>query len=49
MPPSVEQGQELFSDVYSARAYLEGVISTLVAVLFVPQMRGPRISRDVNE
>lgn len=47
-PPSVEEGRKFLADVYKAQAYLEGVISTLVSVLFVPEMRGPRIPSEPN-
>jgi len=42
-PPPVEDGRKLIGEVKEAEAYLEGVISTLVAVLFVPEMRCWRI------
>lgn len=48
-PPSVQEGQKIIGKVKEAGAYLEGVISTLVSVLFVPEMRGSRIPRDSKE
>jgi len=48
-PPSVQEGQKIIGKVKEAEAYLEGVISTLVSVLFVPEMRGRRIPRDSKE
>lgn len=48
-PPSVEEGRELVRGVQEAVAYFSGVMSVLIGVLFVPEMRGWRIPRDKRQ